>query len=322
MKIWRPLAFQPRIGDQARGHGLFGRQGIRLDRPLAAVLKGRLADRSAARPLAFGPVVVWAAGVFTLFAVSYFAVQVASSVAGLARYERLEERERMEFLFGRSRPPTDISVDRALNVIMRVPRHRFVSETQQDRAYRPTALPIGWGRMIPDAYTVLLMAELAVPVLTHEVELGAGEETTVFTTFTVPVPDRKVLEVGTGSGYSAAVLSEMAGHVYTIEPVEPLAVRAAATLGDLGYGNVTIRIDDGNEGWPELAPFDSIVIKAPVDSVPRTLIDQLAVGGKLVAPVGPENGMQVLQVLEKRADGSVERTRVGEVRFPPLIGSE
>ncbi len=110
----------------------------------------------------------------------------------------------------------------------------------------------------------------------------------------------------------------MAGHVYTIEPVEPLAVRAAATLGDLGYGNVTVRIDDGYQGWPELAPFDSIVVKAPVDPVPQPLIDQLAVGGKLVAPVGPPDGMQELQVLEKRADGSVERTSVLQVHLPPL----
>ena len=110
----------------------------------------------------------------------------------------------------------------------------------------------------------------------------------------------------------------MAGHVYTIEPVEPLAVRAAATLGDLGYGNVTVRIDGGYQGWRELAPFDSIVVKGPVDPVPQPLIDQLAVGGKLVAPVGPPDGMQELQVLEKRADGSVERTSVLQVHLPPL----
>ena len=137
---------------------------------------------------------------------------------------------------------------------------------------------------------------------------------------TVPVPDHKVLEVGTGAGYLAAVLSEMAGHVYMIEPVEPLAVRAAATLGDLGYGNVTVRIDGGYQGWRELAPFDSIVVKASLDPVPQALIDQLAVGAKLVAPVGPPDGMQELQVLEKRADGSVERTSVLQVHLPPLTG--
>ncbi len=283
----------------------------------------READRSAVRPVAFAPVVVWAAGVFTLFAVSYFAVWASRNVALGARFERHEERvEMIGYVLGRSLDRPDLDVMRLVQVMDGVPRHRFVPETVRENAYRGDALPIGWGRTTPDAYIVALMADLAVPVLTHEVEMGIGRDASVFTTFTVPVSGHKVLEVGTGSGYLAAVLSEMVDHVYTIEPVEPLAVRAAATLGDLGYGNVTIRIDDGNQGWPELAPFDSIVIKAPVDSVPQTLIDRLAVGGKLVAPVGPENGMQVLQVLEKRADGSVERTRVAEVRFPPLIGSE
>ena len=277
-------------------------------------------DRSAARPLAFAPVVVWAAGVFTLFTVSHFAVQMARSVAMGARYERDQERGQMiGYVLGRSVDQPDLDVHRAANVMVWVPRHRFVPETVRENAYRGAALPIGWGRTTPDAYIVALMAELAVPVLTHEVALGAVEETTVFTTFTVPVPVHKVLEVGTGSGYSAAVLSEMAGHVYTIEPVEALAEQAATTLGDLGYGNVTIRIGDAFEGWPENAPFDSIVVKEPVERVPPPLIDQLAVGGKLVAPVGPPEGPQDLQVLEKRADGSVERTSVLEVRFPPLI---
>ena len=296
MKIWRPLASRRRVGDQGRGHGPVRRQTVRLDRPLAAVLKQRLADRSAFRPVAFGPVVVLAAGVFTLFSVAYFAVQVSRNVAIGARYERLEERERMEFLLGGAGGRSDIGIDRTLNVIMGVPRHRFVSEIQRDNAYRPAALAIGWGRTIPDAYIVALMTELAAPS-----------------------PRHRVLEIGAGAGYQAAVLSEMVKHVYTIEPVEALARRAAATLGDLGYGNVTVRIDDGYQGWPELAPFDSIIVKAPVDPVPQPLIDQLAVGGKLVAPVGPADGMQELQVLEKRADGSVHRTSVLEVRFPPLI---
>ncbi len=236
-----------------------------------------------------------------------------------ARYERDQERGQIiGYVLGRSVDQPDLDVHRAANVMVWVPRHLFVPVTERVNAYRGNALPIGWGRTTPDAYIVALMAELAVPVLTHEVEIGAGKEATAFTVPTVPVPDHKVLEVGTGSGYLAAVLSEMAGHVYTIEPVEPLALQAAAALGDLGYGNVTIRIGDPLEGWPEHAPFDSIVVKAPVDSVPQPLIDQLAVGGKLVAPVGPPDGMQELQVLEKRADGSVERTSVLQVHLPPL----
>ncbi len=301
MKILRSLVNRKRIGDQGRGHELFGGQRIRLDRPLAAVLKRRLADRSAARPLAFAPVVVLAAGVFTLFSVSHFTVHVARSAAVVARYERLEERGNMDFIFGRSGPRAESHfehalVNRTLDVMVLVPRHRFVPEIRQDSAYRAAALSIGWGRTIPDAYMVALIAELAT----------RGRA-------------RSVLEIGTGAGYQAAVLSEMVDHVYTIEPVEPLALLAASTLRDLGYGNVTVRVDDGDQGWPEVGPFDSIVIKAPVDHVPEALFDQLVVGGKLVAPVGPPGGPQELQLLEKRADGSVERTSVLEVRFPPLI---
>ncbi len=264
---------------------------------------------------------VWGAGVFTLFAVCYFAVWTARQFAGMARYERQEERQRslIPYIFDRSRGH---DVNRVVAVMDGVPRHRFVPERQRENAYRGDALPIGWSRTTPDAYIVALMAELAVPVLTHEVELGGGEETTVFTTFTVPVPDHKVLEVGTGAGYLAAVLSEMAGHVYTIEPVEPLAVRAAATLGDLGYGNVTVRVGDPFEGWPEFAPFDSIVVKEPVDRVPQPLIDQLAVGGRLVVMVDSGSGVQELRLLRKRADGSLGRTRVAQVLFPTLISRE
>ena len=276
-------------------------------------------DRSSAHPVAFGPVVVWAAGVYTLLAVANFAVLVAALVAWGTRYEGQEERQwsLIPYIFDRCR---EHDVTRAVNVMAGVPRHLFVPETQRDNAYRGPALPIGWGRTIPDAALVALMAELAVPVLTHEVELGASEEATAFTVPTVPVPGHKVLEVGTGSGYLAAVLSEMVDHVYTIEPVEALAEQAATTLGDLGYGNVTVRVGDAFKGWPEHAPFDSIVVKEPVERVPQPLIDQLAVGGKLVAPVGPPDGMQELQVLEKRADGSVERTSVLQVHLPPLTG--
>ncbi len=299
MRILQSLVHRKRIGGHGHGNGSFGRQRIRLDRPLAAVLKGRLADRSAARPDALAPVVVLAAGVFTLFSVSHFTFLTARGAAFGARQERLEERQRMDFIFGRSGPrAAGFTLDRALNAMIAVPRHRFVPESQQDHAYRAVALPIGGGRTTPDAYTVALMATLATDGRT-----------------------RKVLEVGTGAGYQAAVLSEMVGHVYTIEPMEHLGRRAAATLGDLGFGNVTVRVGDPSEGWPEQAPFDSIVVKAPFDPVPQALIAQLAVGGKLIGPVGPPEGPQDLQVLEKRADGSVERTSVLEVHFPPLAGN-
>ena len=282
----------------------------------------READRSAVRPVALAPVVVWAAGVFTLFAVSYFAVWASRNVALGARFERHEERvEMIGYVLGRSLDRPDLDVMRLVQVMDGVPRHRFVPVTERANAYRGHALPIGWGRTTPDAYIVALMADLAVPVLTHEVEMGIGRDASVFTTFTVPVSGHKVLEVGTGSGYLAAVLSEMVDHVYTIEPVEPLAVRAAATLGDLGYGNVTVRVGDPFQGWPEHAPFDSIVVKAPVAPVPQTLIDQLAVGGRLVVMVDSGSGVQELRLLRKRADGSVGRTQVVQLRSSTLISS-
>ena len=320
MKVWRSLVARTRV-DQVRGHGsVSGR--IRLDRPLGAVLRRRLTDRSAARPLAFAPVVVWAAGVFTLFSVCYFTLQVARGVAGVARSERSEERVGMiGYILGQSMERPDLDVHRVANVIggiPGVPRHHFVPAAEQVRAYRGPELPIGWGRTTPDAYVVALMAELAVPFRAREVEIGTGAEARAFTMPTLPVSGHNVLEIGTGSGYLAAVLSEMVDHVYTIEPVEDLAERAAATLGNLGYGNVTVRVGDPFAGWPEQAPFDSIVVKAPVDPVPQPLIDQLKVGGKLVVPVGPAERQQDLQVLERLANGSVERKSVLEVRFPPL----
>ena len=321
MKIWRSLATRKRVDNQGHGHGFVSGR-IQLDRPLGAVLRRSLADRSAARPLAFAPVVVWAAGVFTLFSVCYFTVWVGRGVAGVARLEREDERAGMiGYVLGQAMERSDVDVHRVVNVIggiPGVPRHHFVPAAERASAYHGPELPIGWGRTTPDAYIVALMAELAVPLRTHEAEIGAGSEARVFTTPTLPVSGHDVLEIGTGAGYLAAVLSEMVEHVYTIEPVEALAEKAAATLGDLGYGNVTVGVGEPFEGWPEFAPFDSIVIKAPVDAVPQPLIDQLALGGKLVAPMGPPEGPQVLHVLEKLPEGLVAVRSVLEVRFPPL----
>ena len=325
MKIRRSLVSRKSGDGQGRSHGPVGDR-IRLDRPLGAVLRRRLADGSATRPLAFARVVVWAAGVFTLFSVCYFTVMVARGAAGAARWERDDERaEMIGYVLGRSMERPDLDVLRVVHVIGGVPgvsRHQFVPAAEQVRAYGGPELPIGRGRTTPDAYIAALMAELAVPLRTREVEIGAGSEARAFTTPTLPVPGHKVLEVGTGAGYLAAVLSEMVDRVYTIEPVGALAERAAATLGDLGHGNVTVGIGDPSEGWPEFAPFDSIVVKGPVDPVPRTLIDQLAPGGMLVAPVGPPEGPQILQMLEKLPDGSVSAKSLLEVRFPPLITNQ
>ncbi len=254
----------------------------------------READRSSVHPVAFAQVVVWGAGVFTLFAVSYFTVWLSRNVALGARYVTPNDGATLQVAVFE---PVGHGFDLipTFSVMVRVPRHRFVSDWRREDAYAAKSLPIGWGRTIPEPFLVALMTDLAAR--------GRGH---------------KVLEIGTGAGYQAAVLSEMFERVYTIEPVETLAQRAAATLGDLGYGNVTVGVGDPFEGWPEFAPFDSIVVKGPVEPVPQTLIDQLALGGKLVAPVGPREGPQVLQVLEKLPDGSVATRSVLEVRFPPL----
>ena len=132
-------------------------------------------------------------------------------------------------------------------------------------------------------------------------------------------PGDTVLEIGTGSGYQAAVLAELAAKVYTIEIVAPLGKRAAQLLGELGYRNVSVRVGDGYKGWPEAAPFDSIVVTAAAAEPPKPLLDQLKPGGRMVIPVGSAAETQSLQVLEKRADGSVAQKRVLPVRFVPLV---
>jgi protein-L-isoaspartate(D-aspartate) O-methyltransferase len=131
-------------------------------------------------------------------------------------------------------------------------------------------------------------------------------------------PDSVVLEVGTGSGYQAAVLAELVAHVYTIEIIEALGRRAAQTLERLGYDNVMVRIGDGYLGWPDAAPFDAILVTAAPETVPPPLIEQLKIGGKLVIPVGAEDREQSLQVIEKGPGGIISRTHVLPVAFVPL----
>jgi protein-L-isoaspartate(D-aspartate) O-methyltransferase len=175
-----------------------------------------------------------------------------------------------------------------------VPRHLFVPPDLVGVAYTDGPLPIGLGQTISQPYIVALMTELA--------ELEGGET---------------VLEVGTGSGYQAAVLAEIADTVYTIEIVEPLAVTAAARLDSLGYENVVVRAGDGYQGWAEHAPFDAVIVTAAPDHVPGPLVEQLRVGGRLVIPVG--DAYQELLQITKTETGVVER-RVIAVRFVPMTG--
>jgi protein-L-isoaspartate(D-aspartate) O-methyltransferase len=178
--------------------------------------------------------------------------------------------------------------------MMEVPRHLFVPEPVRARAYGDLPLPIGDGQTISQPYIVALMSQL----------LGAGA-------------DHRVLEIGTGSGYQAAVLSLLAKEVFSIELVPRLATDAREKLGKLGYANVTVRAGDGYQGWPEQAPFDRIILTAAPDEIPPALLDQLKPGGRLVAPVG--DSRQQLVVVEKDFNGQLRRRTILGVRFVPMV---
>jgi protein-L-isoaspartate(D-aspartate) O-methyltransferase len=183
--------------------------------------------------------------------------------------------------------------ERVMAAMAKVPRHEFMPESVRRDAYANRPLPIGLGQTISQPYIVALMTDL--------MEVKPGD---------------RVLEIGTGSGYQAAVLAELAGTVYTVEIVEPLAREARERLK--GYRNVITRIGDGYQGWPEHAPFDSIMVTAAPREVPQPLIDQLKPGGRLVVPVGAQASGQSLLVIEKQADGRITRRSVLAVRFVPL----
>jgi protein-L-isoaspartate(D-aspartate) O-methyltransferase len=186
---------------------------------------------------------------------------------------------------------------RVLAVLQRVERHRFVPPGLVDDAYQNRPLPIGHGQTISQPYIVALMTELA------RVQPGAV-----------------VLEVGTGSGYQAAVLASLAARVYSIEIVEPLAREAAARLAALGFANVEVTAGDGYAGRPDKAPFDAIVVTAGAPHVPQPLVDQLKRGGRLVIPVDRGFTGQDLVLIVKRDDGTLDRRTVLPVRFVPLTG--
>ena len=203
----------------------------------------------------------------------------------------IAERLRMVEEQIRSRGVRDPGV---LAAMTKVPRHLFVPEALVSSAYEDGPLPIGHQQTISQPYIVALMTELLHPRAGH-----------------------KILEVGTGSGYQAAVLAEIVGQVFTIEIVDDLARSATATLSSLGYKNIHVRSGDGYRGWPEEAPFDGVIVTAAPDHVPQPLVDQLKVGGRLVIPVG--EGIQDLILLTKTRTGIV-RENVTGVRFVPMTG--
>ncbi len=189
----------------------------------------------------------------------------------------------------------DITDQRVLDAMRRVPRHRFVAETHRDLAYTDQPLPIGHGQTISQPYIVALMTQLARTQ-----------------------PNARALDVGTGSGYQAAVLAELVETVYSIEIVCPLADQARDRLKSLGYRNIEVRCGDGYRGSPEHAPFDLIIVAAAPQHIPQPLIEQLAPGGRMVIPVG--RWYQNLIVVEKQRDGSIRKSVVAPVAFVPMTG--
>jgi protein-L-isoaspartate(D-aspartate) O-methyltransferase len=250
-------------------------------------MRRRSAERAAARLLA------------ALLPLLAALLPMGCAVAAEGGPEAVEtQRRRMVAEQVRARGVTDRAV---LGAMRRVPRDLFVPEAERADAYADRPLPIGWEQTISQPYVVALMTDL--------LDLAPGD---------------RVLEIGTGSGYQAAVLGEIAAEVYSIEIVGPLAERARATLERLGYRNVHVRAGDGYRGWPEAAPFDAILLTAAPPEIPGPLLDQLAPGGRLVAPVGPSTPVgtawQDLLVLTKRPDGGVESRKVAPVRFVPMTG--
>lgn len=186
---------------------------------------------------------------------------------------------------------------RVMKAMARVPRHEFVPQEQMRYAYENRPLPIGHGQTISQPYIVAIMTDM----------LSLK-------------PDSKVLELGTGSGYQAAILGELAGEVYTIEIVEPLAVMAKKRLQRLGYDNITTKLGDGYYGWQEHAPFDAIIVTAAASHIPPPLIKQLKPGGRMVIPVGSRFMTQQLLTVDKRADNKVVSRQVMPVVFVPVTG--
>jgi protein-L-isoaspartate(D-aspartate) O-methyltransferase len=211
-----------------------------------------------------------------------------------ARDERAYERARRRMVEDQIRA-RGINNSRVLDAMRRVPRHRFVPASQIEFAYEDRPLPIAHRQTISQPFIVAYMTDAA--------DISRNE---------------KVLEIGTGSGYQAAILGEVAREVYTIEIIPELAEGARRVLGELGYRNVHVRAGNGYAGWPEHAPFDAIVVTAAPEQVPQALIDQLAVGGRMVIPVG--RGDQEMVIITKTNRGVVQRRTI-PVRFVPMTGS-
>ena len=216
--------------------------------------------------------------------------------AGEATVEDLDCEALRQFMVANQIAARGIDDQRVLDAMGTVPRHKFVPAGYEQAAYRDHPLPIGHGQTISQPFIVALMTELAAPV-----------------------PTDRVLEIGTGSGYQAAVLSLLAKTVFTIEIISELADRADTTLKRLGYNNVNVKTGNGYAGWLEEAPFDVILVTAAPEEIPQALVDQLAPSGRMVVPVGPEWSNQSLMLIVKDAKGAVNYRNVIPVRFVPMV---
>lgn len=255
----------------------------------AVSAQARAADRMESYEMKTGIVIVFLVSLVFL-----------TSVNAGDRYET-ERREMIVAIMEtvaetRSYTGIDALDEGVIQAVTAVPRHQFVPGPLREFAYLNRALPIGEGQTISQPYIVALMTHL----------MGVDG-------------DSVVLEIGTGSGYQAAVLARLVRHVYTIEIIESLGRRAENTLARLGFDNVTVKIGDGYIGWEEHAPFDAIIVTAAPEQVPQPLIDQLKPGARMVIPVGPEFGYQTLQVLEKQQSGEIRETDILPVGFVPFV---
>ena len=216
-----------------------------------------------------------------------------------AFHERVDERQRMVKNDIENYPRMPVKDSVVLGAMRRVPRHVFIPAEMQAYAYDNRPLPIGYNQTISQPLIVAHMTEL--------LELNAAN---------------KVLEIGTGSGYQAAVLAEICDHVYSMEIIPALGERAAALLEELGYDQVRVRIHNGYEGWPEEAPFDRMIVTCAPDDVPQALVEQLAPGGRIIIPVGGPYQTQYLVVVRKNKNGKIITEKQYPVRFVPMTGKK
>ena len=221
------------------------------------------------------------------------AIVAAGSSETIETADRADERARMVATQIAAR---DVSDPRVLAALRAVPRHRFVPAPMDAHAYEDSPLPIGLRQTISQPYIVAKMTEL--------LRLQ---------------PTDRVFELGTGSGYQAAIASRVAAEVYTVEIFPELAERAKATVAELGYRNVHVRAGDGTLGWPEKAPFDALLVTAAMPEIPKRLVEQLKPGGRAVMPIGEPDAVQMLVYLEKTESGEIQRRDVFEVRFVPVL---